>query len=318
MAAAIGTEIRRGTPGDQRWPYAPGVSRARLLNGCLGGALTTPADRTLATALDAADPTWGAAAAITATFVEETLLAGARAGIRQVLQIGNGAPVPTTMPHEQFAAHHRGSTNSIRYIYALEDPVEAALVCEELIASTREPAPVPMDARVVHVADSRLTTILADVRACQALGDQEPLLMLLPLTGLNDAEFRELITHARTALPAGSVIAIAATGFGCTPTAKEILVAKNMGRIYRDAGLSFPLTTWAELEVALRDWRLLEPGIVAQTRWRHQGSLPPAAIPVLLAIATDPRADISAVWQRPSRPRQASLRLVNPNRRSAP
>ncbi|GAB3160905.1 SAM-dependent methyltransferase [Micromonospora sonneratiae] len=229
-------------------------SAARVHNALLGGARNYRSDRELARQLLALSPTLADRLCARRAFAGRAVRWMLVAGIRQVVDIGAGLPVPGDA-HEIAA----DAAPDAHVLYIDNDPV---VVAARLIHGSVS----------VH-ADVRNPRCLLRSAAVRGLDLQRPVGLLLTgvLDHIKDSyEVAQILNQLRTATPYGSVLVLSAYADNDEEKTREAV------NLYRSR--VGPLIGRARDEVAswFAGWELVAPGVSSPQSWRLQSPVPDA------------------------------------------
>jgi O-methyltransferase involved in polyketide biosynthesis len=242
------------TPSDE-YPSKIDTTRphsARTWNYWLGGKDNFAVDREVGERVRAVYPLIVDVARTSRAFLTRVIryLAGEE-GVRQFLDIGTGLPTAENT-HE---VAQRVAPES-RIVYVDNDPL-VLVHARALLTSTAEGATDYVDADL-HDPD----TILRE--AARTLDFTQPIAVVLMgvLGYVQDYdEARSIVKRLVDALPSGSYLVV---NDGIRTTEESVQGA----RIANEAGVLYQLRTRAEIEGFLDGLELVEPGVVAASRWR--------------------------------------------------
>jgi hypothetical protein len=239
---------------------------ARIYDYILGGKDNFEADRKAAEAAIEQNPGMAVAMRANRALMRRmTTYLVREAGIRQFLDIGTGLPTSPNM-HE---IAQRIAPDS-RVVYVDNDPIvlahaRALLIsrpegaCAYIDADAREPEKILADPRLTGTLDLSRPTALMLFGIVHFLTDaHDPYGIVATLLG---------------ALPAGSYLAIQ------HPTADFYPPGRGAQRAYRNAGIPFQYRGRDEFARFLDGLELVEPGIVAMSKWRPEIEPGPEADP---------------------------------------
>jgi SAM-dependent methyltransferase len=245
---------------------------ARRYNYWLGGKDNFPADRASGDLIAAAFPTVVSAAWENRAFLRRAVADVTRAGIRQILDIGCGLPVPGNT-HE-IAQRIAPET---RVVYVDHDPLvmsyARALLCGDprgrigyLEADVRAPEELLEHSALASVLDLRQPVAVLLVAVLHFIHD--------------DDEATRIVRSLARTLPSGSrlVISHATTDFS---TAEE---RGQYEQMFAAGQIDARARTRQQVGRFFDGLELVEPGIVAVTQWRPDEPGRPRASPSEVAI----------------------------------
>ncbi|GLY00200.1 MULTISPECIES: SAM-dependent methyltransferase [Actinoplanes] len=226
---------------------------ARIWNYLLGGTDNLPVDRAVGDQITAALPHFAEHARLSRRYLARAVrhLAG-EAGIRQFLDVGAGLPTADNT-HEVAQA----VAPDARIVYVDYDPYVAEHA-KDLLTST------PQGSTAYVRADLRdPATILREAAATLDL-EQPVALLLMGILGHveSDEEAKSLIGRLLDGLAPGSYLAM----YDGSDTDEEVREATRIWNL--SANPQYHLRSPERIAALFEGLELIEPGVVAVTRWR--------------------------------------------------
>ncbi|GAA2414990.1 SAM-dependent methyltransferase [Actinomadura vinacea] len=248
---------------------------ARIWNYWVGGTDNYPADREAGDAVAGLVPgIVEAARAARGFLVRAVTYFVTEAGIRQFLDIGTGLPTENNT-HE---VAQRLAPES-RIVYVDNDPL-VLVHARSLLTGTPEGATDFVD------ADVRRPDAILQAAAGTLRLDEPVALMLLGILNhiLDDDQARMVVRSLMDALPPGSHLAIS------HPTADVHGEAmhESMRQVMERGGTPIVARSRRRLEELFEGLELLEPGVVACSRWRPEGGGEPPEVAEFCGVARKP------------------------------
>jgi trans-aconitate methyltransferase len=227
---------------------------ARVYDALLGGTHNFAADRDVASALTAIEPSARDAARANRAFLGRAVRFLTGAGIRQFLDIGSGVPTSGNV-HEIAQAAAPDS----RVVYVDTDPVAIAHSRSILAGNDR--------ATIVHADLREPDVILSHPEVKRLIDFDRPVALLLVavLHFITDEERPgDLVKRLAAALAPGSYLAISHG----TLDGRSTKVVEAVEKLYSRASAPGRPRDHASIETFFDGFELLEPGLVYLPLWR--------------------------------------------------
>jgi S-adenosyl methyltransferase len=226
---------------------------ARMYDYYLGGTTNFAADREAGSRALAVFPFARSAARQNRGFMHRSTRHLAQLGLRQFLDVGTGIP---TSPNLHEIA--QGVSPDVQVVYVDNDPIVLSHA-QALLLSTPE---------------GRTAYVQGDVRDPQAIlraarevldFDRPVALSMNALMHFVPGTAHSIAEEFKAALPSGSALVVSHV----TPEFAPLEVAR-LEEVYGSSGTPVQARTRAEIVDFFSGWDLLEPGVVATSRWRPE------------------------------------------------
>jgi hypothetical protein len=228
-------------------------SPARMYDYALGGKDNFEVDRKAVEQVAAVLPDFRHLAQLNRKFLVNAVTLMAEAGVKQFIDIGTGIPTSPNV-HEMARQVHPEA----RVVYVDNDPIVMAHN-RALRATVDGVITVQHDAR-------QPDAILADAKIRELIDFRQPVGMLFVavLHFVRRDMAADVVARFRSAIPAGSYIAISAA---CTDGMDPKIVARTEA-VYQNAAAQIVFRTAAQIEQLFEGLEVLEPGITDVSHWR--------------------------------------------------
>ena len=253
-------------------------SIARIYDFYLGGRHNLPADREAARQVVEVMPELPAMLRVNRAFMRRGVRYLVDSGIRTFLDLGSGIPTVDNV-HDIAQAADASS----RVVYVDNDPV-AVRHSKLMLAGNPNALIVKRDLR-----DAASVVADPEVEELLRLGAGEPVAVLMSAVlhfVPDDDEAAALIAAYRSAMPPGSYLLVS-HGSRKQDSAERIEEAAER---YSRTVAPMKLRSMEELEKLLRDFQLIDPGIVYCSQWRPE--------PYYTSVVVDPLPQICALARK--------------------